>query len=105
VNNNKYAAFSDRYNGPIKHIAQDLGAYRYFMIAEGRYAEYEKGKIYYSGDKGPGVQMHRVWFGQWPTGLFEPREAVIAAIEEKRKAYDLANPPGTRKKTFKKKRV
>jgi len=101
----KYAAFSDRYNGPIKYIAEDLGAYRYFMIAEGRYAVYEKGKIYFAGDKGPGVPMHRVWFGTWPGNVYEPQEAVLAAFEAKRKAYDLANPPGSRKKVFKKKRV
>jgi len=79
---NKYAAFSARYNGPIKLLGQDLGHNHFFIIQEGRYAYYEKGKLYFEGQPRP-MEMYRVWNGSWPKGTYDVKE-VVKLIEGKR---------------------
>jgi len=79
---NKYIAFSDRFNGPIKLLAQDLRVGRVFVINEGRYAHYHQGKLFYENSD-VGVPVNRVWDGVWPRGVHELEDA-INAIEATR---------------------
>ena len=89
----KYAAFSDRFNGPILFLGEDLAVNRYFVIPEGRYAYYEHGKLFYEESTKP-VKAYRVWMGSWPKEGCTIQEA-MAMIEERRKAFEAKKRPKT----------
>lgn len=75
---NKYAAFSDRFNGRALVVAQNLQVGRYFVVQEGRYATYDRGKLIF--ENGETMRAFRVWEGDWPKGEFRLSE-VMAHID------------------------
>lgn len=78
---NKYIGFSDRYNGPVKFLTQDLGATRCFVIKENRVAVYDKGHLNY--ENGDRTKAFKVWSGVWPKDNHVVDD-VIKVIEKSR---------------------
>lgn len=91
----KYAGFSDRFNGPILFLGEDLAVNRYFTIPEGRTAYYEHGKLFYEDSRTP-VKAYRVWIGKWPKEGCTVEEA-ITLISRRRAEFEQSERNAPRK--------
>ena len=81
---NRYGLF--KMPNKRKFLGHDLRAGRYFDIVEGRVAEYHEGSLRY--DNGDIKQAYRVWQGDWPSGAYNPEQAIkkIVAMRNRKDA-------------------